>query len=325
MRKIIKIQDSNPKLLKIYYDLGNLCNYSCWYCFPDSHSGTDPWPDPEVVKKNIVSLVEYYYNTKLVNDIEIHFLGGEPTLWKHLGSVIEYIKQNVKCRLNILTNASRTLRWWDEYGHYFDNVGISVHHERADIKHIISVSEILYKKNISFYTNVLMDHKEWTKCIGIVNELTSTNTKWPVLVKPIHINGVSEYEDWQKPYLETQLKRKPTLLNFIRHFQIPKNKITMTFDNGEKDTTRNPNYFMLNMMNKFEGWKCNLGINYLYIDRKGTISGTCKQKLYGLDYYHNINDIDFAEKFTPAIDPVICEQKICMCSGEAALTKTKIS
>lgn len=323
--KIIKIQDSTPKLLKIYYDLSNLCNYSCWYCFPESHAGTDPWPDPNTVKKNIVSLVNYYLETKIVNDIEIHFLGGEPTLWKHLGEVAEYIKANAKCRINILTNGSRTLRWWEEYADYFDHIGISVHHERANINHIVDVSKMLYKKNISFYTNVLMDHTHWDKCVAIVDQLTSTTPKWTVLVKPLHIDGVSQYNDKQLKYLEKQLKRKPTLINFIRHFNIPRKKITVTKDSGETFSTKNPNYFMMNMLNRFEGWQCNLGINYLYIDRKGVISGSCKQPLYGMADYFNLNDADFTEKFKPDITPVICQQKICMCSGEASLTKTKIS
>jgi MoaA/NifB/PqqE/SkfB family radical SAM enzyme len=323
--KIIKIQDSTPKLLKVYYDLSNVCNYSCWYCFPESHSGTDPWPDPEIVKKNIVALINYYISTGIVNDIEIHFLGGEPTLWKHLGTVAEYIKKNSKCRINILTNGSRTLRWWEEYAHYFDHIGISVHHERADISHIVNVSEVLYKKNISFYTNVLMDHKNWDKCVSLVNQLVSTKTKWPVLVKPLHIDGVSYYTSDQLKYLEKQLKRKPTLVNFIRHYKIPRKKITVTTEEYSTFVTKNPNYFMMNMLNRFEGWECNLGINYLYIDRKGIVSGTCKQTLYGLQDYFNINDRNFEEKFTPTINPVICQQKICMCSGEASLTKSKIS
>ena len=322
--KIIKIQDNHPRLLKIYYDLSNLCNYSCWYCFPDSHAGTSPWPDAEIIKHNLVHLVKHYRENSNINDVEIHFLGGEPTLWKHLGSVVQFIKSQVECRICILTNASRTLRWWEEYADYFDHVGISVHHERADIDHIIAVSNILYSKKISFYTAVLMDERNWDKCANLIDQLSKTKKKWTVLAKPIHINGVTQYNQEQLDYLKNQVKRNPSLISFIQNYKKPRMKYKVTKENGEIFTTKTPAYFAMNMLNHYEGWECNLGINYLFIDRSGMVSGTCKQKLYGLDYCFNLNDIDFIEKFQPIITTVICEQKICMCGGEAALTKHKI-
>ena len=322
--KIIKIQDNHPRLLKIYYDLGNLCNYNCWYCFPDSHAGTSPWPDVEIIKHNLVHLVKHYRENSNINDIEITFLGGEPTLWKHLGSLAQFIKSQVKCRICILTNGSRTLRWWEEYAEYFDQIGISVHHETANIDHIIDVSNILYDKKINSFTAVLMDYKEWDKCIKIVDQLSNTKKKWTVLAKPIHIEGVNYYTEEQLAYLKNQVKRYPSLISFVQHYKVPRMKYKVTKENGEVFTTKTPSYFSMNMLNRYEGWDCNLGINFLSIDRSGIISGTCKQKLYGLDYYFNLNDTDFTEKYNPQIAGVICEQKICMCSGEAALTKRKI-
>jgi MoaA/NifB/PqqE/SkfB family radical SAM enzyme len=322
--KIIKIQDNKPKVLKICYDLSNICNYNCWYCFPESNAGTDPWPDADIIKHNLVHLIKYYKENSIINDVEISFLGGEPTLWKHLGSVVKFIKSQIKCRISILTNASRTLRWWEEYAKYFDHIGISVHHERANINHIIDVSNILYSKQISFYTGVLMDYKNWDKCVEIVNQLSASKKKWPVLVKSIHINGVSYHDEEQLKYLKDQVKRKPSLISFIRHYKTPRRKYTITKENGETFTTSNSNYFSMNILNHYEGWSCNLGINSLFIDRKGILTGTCKQKLYGLNFYFNLNDNDFIEKFHPQITGVVCEQKICMCPGEASLTKSKI-
>jgi wyosine [tRNA(Phe)-imidazoG37] synthetase (radical SAM superfamily) len=271
-----------------------------------------------------VHLVKHYRENSNINDIEIHFLGGEPTLWKHLGSLVKFIKSQVECRICILTNASRTLRWWEEYADYFDHVGISVHHERADIDHIIAVSNILYSKKISFYNAVLMDHTTWDKCLDIVKQLSNTKKKWTVLAKAIHINGVNQYDTEQQEYLKDQVKRNPSFISFIQNYKISRMKYTVTKENGDIVTTKNPSYFSMNMLNHYEGWECNLGINYLFIDRTGMVSGTCKQKLYGLDYYFNLNDTDFIEKYNPTITSVICEQKICMCGGEAALTKRKI-
>jgi hypothetical protein len=239
--------------------------------------------------------------------------------------VAKFIKSQVKCRICILTNASRTIRWWEEYADYFDHVGISVHHEKANIDHIVEVSNILYDKKISLYTAVLMDYKNWDKCSNLVAQLSASKKKWTVLAKPIHINGVSYYNKEQLDYLKEQVKRNPSFVSFIQNYRIPRKKYKVTTEDGKTFTTRNPNYFSMNMLNHYQGWNCNLGINYLFIDRTGIVSGTCKQRLYGLDYYFNLNDTDFVEKYNPTITGVICEQKICMCGGEASLTKSKIS
>lgn len=321
--KIIKIQDNKPKLLRIFYDLGNVCNYSCWYCFPDSNAGTTGWPDPEVIKHNLVHLIKYYRKNSNASEIQVHLLGGEPTVWKHLGSVVKFVKSQVKCKMCIFTNASRTIRWWKEFAEYFDHIGISVHHEKANIDHIIAVSNLLYDKRVSFYNDVLMDFKEWDKCVGIVNQLSQTKKKWPVFAKPLMFSDGNYYNEDQKKYLETQLKRKPSLINFLYH-KPSRMKFKVTQEDGKTFTTRNAGYFYMNNLNHYEGWSCNLGVNFLFICRDGKVTGTCRQKLYGLNYYFDINDKDFIEKFNPEIKSVICEQKSCMCGGEAALTKRKI-
>jgi hypothetical protein len=169
-----------------------------------------------------------------------------------------------------------------------------------------------------------MDHKNWDKCLNLVEQLSNTKKKWTVLAKPIHLEGVNYYNEEQIEYLKHQVKRNPSFISLMRNYKIPRLSYKVTKENGEVITTKTPTYFSMNMLNRYEGWNCNLGVNFLFINRTGIISGSCRQKLYGLDYYFNLNDADFVEKFNPAITSVICEQKICMCSGEAALTKRKI-
>lgn len=319
MPNLIQIDNNQTRYLRINYDLGNLCNYKCWYCFPGSNEGTTKWPEVEVVKKNIASLVNYYLDSGIVDRVHIGLLGGEPTLWKHLGEFVEYVSQNSKCKIYILTNGSRTLRWWDEYGHYFGNVNISVHHASADIDHIINVAELLHKKNVSFFTDVLMDHTAWDKCVSIVDQLVSTDTQFMVTAKPVQVDGKTFYTAEQQEYLRVHLKRKPAV---ISPELLTTNVIKATFDDASVLTTENEHYFMLHGLNHFKGWQCDLGINFLFIDRQGRVSGTCQHKLYGADKYYNVNDVNF--NFTPDIKPVICEKDSCNCAGETALPKRKV-
>lgn len=331
MKNLVEIKNSKPKTLRIQYEVSNLCNYKCWYCFPEANSGTYGWPDLEVIKRNLSKVIEFYFANG-IDEIQMNFLGGEPTLWRHLGELVEHLSNNTqynrkkqRLRLTMQTNASRTLRWWKEYGHYFDHVGISVHHERADVSHISNVAEILLDKKVSVLTTVLMDHTAWDKCKSLVDQLISTKRKFMVLARPIHIDGVTTYNEDQRKYLKTHRKRNPAVWDLIRHFDkyagLP--KYTAIFDDGSKKTITNEHYFILNRLNNFFGWQCTIGTNFLSITREGYLSGTCRVKLYGLDDYYNINDPLLAEKFNPILQTVTCDKTACLCGGETVISKWK--
>jgi MoaA/NifB/PqqE/SkfB family radical SAM enzyme len=324
-KKLIRIEASQPKLLKLYYDLGNVCNYKCTYCFPGSNEGNSGWPDVEKAKKGIVALIKHYYSSGKVDDIELHFLGGEPTLWSDFGELIRYVSNNVKVKICVLTNGSRTIRWWKENAKYFYYIGISVHHESADIDHIIKLGNFLYDSKPLFHTSVLMDNTAWDKCIDILEKLKHTKKKWPVLTKAIHYNGISQYTTEQTKFLQNHLIRWPSISLMFKMFFLKRRNYKAFYSDNTVVKTNTDTYFFLNFLNRYQGWECTLGINYLYITRTGDVTGGCKQKLYGFDGYYNIYDDNFEENFKPLISTVTCEQTICSCSGEAALTKWKKS
>jgi organic radical activating enzyme len=322
MRRIIEIKNNQPNNLRINYEVGDICNYKCWYCYPGSNEGTMSWPNADVVKHNLVTLIKHYKDTTNVNEIKLSFLGGEATLWPELGKVIKHVVTQTNCKIYIITNGSRTIRWWKEYGQYFDNVSISIHHESVDVDHILKLVKVLEEKKITYFANVLMDHTAWDKCVDIVNKLS--NKKLAVFVKPVYVNGQLFYTADQKEYLKTAIKSYPSLSFFFRHFKKLLNiinlKITSVFEDGSKIVTKNENYFSINMLNNFKGWECTLGINHLGIKRDGTISGSCGQHLFDKDY--NINDVNF--DFKPKIETTICTQKLCTCPGEMALPKKRL-
>ena len=326
MRKLIKITANNSNLLKICYDLGNICNYKCWYCFPGSNEGTIPFPDVDIVKENISSLINYYINNKIVSKVELNLLGGEPTLWKDLGTFVQYVKENTKnTKIQILTNGTKSTRWWKQYGKFFNDISISVHHEKANIDHIIRVSETLYDLGVVFNNTIVFDPMAWDKCISIYEKLMSTKKKWPIVVKPLHFSGSVDYTEEQKIFFKNQLKRYPAIFDLYKYLFVTRGKYYAHYDDGTVEKTKNSNYFALDNLNHFMGWECSLGKNWVFINRNGELSGTCGQKIYGLPFSYNINNPSFARTFKPRIVPIICRTSTCLCSGEAALPKRKIS
>ena len=326
MKKLIEIKHSKPTQLRINFDLGNVCNYNCWYCFPDANTGTVPFPDAEIVKHNLIKLIKHYTNTSNITDVKIAFLGGEPTYWKELGEVVQYIKSKLSCQIHIITNGSRSIDWWETYCHFFDSISISIHHERADINHIKQLTNLLSLNQISFQTEVMMDHTNWDKCVSLVDSLVKLSPKFLVTTKPIHINGQQFYTVRQSEYLKHNVKGWPSFKKIIKDFRkyisIANNKFI--FDDGTVTSSRDEHFPVKLNMNTFENWECNLGVNLLLVDRLGNLTGGCGEKLYGLDYYFNLYHADFEIDFSPKIQPTICTKQSCWCPGEIVLSKKKL-
>lgn len=321
MKKVIEIKNDKPNSLRITYDLGNICNYKCWYCFPGANEGTTRWPNVDVVKQNMVNVINYYYDNN-ITDIQLTLIGGEPTLWPDFGEFVEYVATHSKSvKISAHTNGSRTLRWWREYGQYFDHVYLSIHHERVDLDHIVEVAEILLDKKVAVSAAVLMDHTNWDKCMDNLNYLLSSKRQFIVYAKPIYIDGKTTYNTEQLSFLETDMKRGPSeedkLWMLPKFSNIPVN--TIFFDDGTSMNTSADHWLMMNDLNHFKGWKCSLGINSISILRDGRITGFCEAKLFGMNDYYNLND--FHLDFKPKLQTVICHKDDCVNSIEALLNK----
>ena len=322
--KIIKIDSNVSKdRLRIELFLSNVCNYKCWYCFPASNTGTHPWPDLDLIKENLSHVIEYYKTNLNKKQIYLHIIGGEPTLWKNFGEFVKFFKETHNCLISISTNGSRTLRWWNEYGHYIDQVMLSCHHEYVDTAHTIEVASILYKKRIDLVALVLMDPSAWDKCVEIIQQLETSKYKWPIAAMEVHHETLKYTED-QKEFLKNYKSPRSNLWYKIRSSKITHPLPTVTFEDGSKKQV-DQNYLSLNNFNKFYGWECNLGIDTLYIEKSGYMQGACGQPLYNLDFKYNIFDTDFKEKFSPAIVPVICKKTgSCGCQPETNARKQNI-
>lgn len=319
------INDYKENFLRIEYMIGNICNYKCNYCFPGSNEGDKPWPDLAVTKTNFSHLLDHYISQGK-NKFELFLIGGEPTIWKDLPYLAEFLKSKYDISIHISTNASCSTKWWDKNAEFYDSIDISVHHEAAEVDHIISVADLIYEKNINVVANVLMDPREFKKCKNIVEQLKNSKHDWPILAKGVHFDGKTIYNEEEKKYFDSRIKRYPNLIRYLKMIKKGgrSKKVWVITDKNKKQKVSNDGWFALNQLNYFEGWQCNLGVEYVRIHPTGEITGNCMQKIYGVDYFYNLYDLEFKNKFKPNLAPVICQKFSCCCSGEIVLNKKKI-
>lgn len=335
--KAIQIVNSDyDEYLHVSYSFTNTCNYDCNYCWPVSKAGTHRFPDYDLLIKNMDHMLGIYRNHFNKKTIRMNLLGGEPTLWPRLGEFVEWCHTKYNCRVTMSSNGSRTLRWWKEYCHYFDDIQISVHHEYADLNHIKNVLDEIYSRgDIMTAAQVLIDPLHWDKCVGIVEDLSNHPVPWLVksrVVMDLEDKNIrSEYNEEQLEFLTDKVKRIPPEEYIQRMRDLGKiqnseraNAI-IKFDDG---TEKQYNTFEVwkNKWHKFYGWECNLGVDRVTIHPSGAISGSCSANyIFNSDTTYSILDPEFSTKFTPEIiKPMVCREIFCSgCSSDIRLSKKK--
>ena len=341
----IKIQSTREdSYLDIRWMPNNVCNFKCRYCFPGSNDGDYPSPnDINLIIKNFKHLLNVYKEQLGKTKTHIEIIGGEPTLWKDLDVFVKEIKKEHNVYISLITNGSRTLRWWKEKGNLVDNVHLTHHVAQANLDHTISVADTMYELGKKITVKVLMDPTCWDKCVDAVEYLKKNSKhKWFVtvaeVIEPeattlgdIRIIATDDlkYTSDQKKYMKWGIKQLPSLKwfwdnrNLISDGEIRYTESVATLENDKKVKAGSGTYINKNW-NNFKGWRCNIGVDSIFINWDGTLKGSCGEFLYGLDYYHNILDANFKKSFNLEIKPTICSKFNCICAPETHLTKKKL-
>ena len=161
-RKLLEIKPNKP-YLDVVWQVSNFCNYKCSYCNPGNYCGEN---------RNDNNLSTYIQNLEVITsrykelgyeNFKFFFSGGEPTLWRNLIPIINWIRENLpNTVVAINTNFSRSLSWWKENYHLFNDVVASFHVEFADKDKYLANAKFLCDKFNYFSCKMLMhDARFW--------------------------------------------------------------------------------------------------------------------------------------------------------------------
>lgn len=329
------LNDEYDDYISIDYMVTNQCNFSCHYCHPGSNEGDLKFPkDYQLLLDNFSHLLTIYKTHFNKKRIKFEITGGEPTLWPKLSHFTKWLKdEHNVTNVIIPSNGSRTLRWWQENGHVFDEVHLSLHHEEGDADHMIKVADHLYHNTDAHVAiNVLMDPTAWDKCKENLDKVLKHPTPWLVktwvLVEDGHIRD--DYTAEQLNMFRDKVQKKPPqwyIDKMIARGIIPKE--TTAHVKFDDDTIDLYNSFTLreNRLHNFYGWSCNLGVDRLAI-LGGVLMGSCgATNLFNLNEPLKIDDPLFKDKFTSElIKPLTCDQFSCgSCTKDLKIPKEKIN
>ena len=307
MDKLIFTHKNNRKYIFVDWDLSSICNYNCYYCGEEAHDGKFNFPKIEHVRNFIDKIQQIYSNKEFAI---YNLLGGEPTLWKDLKNFTSYVKKvNDRNIVQLLTNGSRSLKWWKENALYMDRIIVSIHVANCKIEPLIeklnNISNLL-----DIEVQVAIDLNIFDKCIDFYNyaynNLTSSICLRPKpLKKNLSVSGMMDYTNHQidiikkLPQIEGKFKKKFSS--------------SMILNDEDVDITS----LITDKKNNFKDWACWIGIDTINVRRDGRvkIGSACNPDLI----LGNIKDCNFN---IPML-PVKCRYNTCECWADLHTTKVK--
>ena len=310
--KLVHLNPKNEDWFVVNWCLGNTCNFECSYCPAALHDGSLKWPDPSVIKNFIARVKDHYFH----KNIYFEFTGGEVTLYKHFTEICQYCN-DLGIKVGLISNGSRTVRWWEENKHFFDHVCLSFHPEFADEKHFIEVVKTL-NNDVRTHVNIMMSPEKFDHCYAVANKIKNLGNISMALQPLIHDFGdtLYDYNDFQKKIFDKQHELISKHIKFTKSFEYYRGAMKVVYPDGTSQVS-SAHRFIGSKANDWSGWNCYAGVEQLIVDMDGAIfRGWCKEG----GAIGKIND--------PVInlptDPIVCTKTMCHCNFDIMSTKEKI-
>ena len=310
------LTNDRPDSMHAEWVVSNVCNYTCSYCDPNLYGGSSGWPDLE----RSLEFWSYIHNEVNSNSKMLTLSGGEPTMWRHLSSFFNRLDPSYKKA--IVTNGSRTLRWWQQFmdNTAIDQITLSCHLEFCDVEHIKKVIEIAGPR-CRVTALVMLEENYVEKGREFAESFANSNLYCKVVIKPItrrhqgRDNSSQSYTEETREWMRT--------FDYNKTAPILKNLEQTTAVHIVIDDIKYPVFHIFDMIannqHKFRGWRCHAGTHRLVVWHDGSVYGaqcsTAKRNKLG-----NIEN----GKLDNKIEPIICNTEFCACIPDIRIPKERI-
>ncbi|MGA9436355.1 MAG: radical SAM protein [Roseobacter sp.] len=308
--RYIEINHSDPKYARIVvvdWMLGNSCNYACSYCPTSLHDGSVRWQKTDDIFELYDQMQKHYVEAgkKLV---WLQFTGGEPTMHPR---IIDLLKRasDLGFKVSLISNGSRTMRFWEKIRGCLDNVILTYHNEFAHLDHFIKVGQMLSEQMV-VHINITMHPDRFDQTVDEAKELRAALPAASISLKPLRVDFQSnlyEYSDDQKRILGQSMP--PTQK---AEGDKPRAMMRASTQYGQHDVLRG-NDFILRGINRWKGYMCNVGLESLRVKGTGEVyRGVCA--VGGRIGY-------LGEKIDLPRIPIRCSKDSCSCLADILTSK----
>lgn len=322
--KYVSLDDKRS--MSVCIVLSDICNLTCQYCTENGR--THPWVDLEKLKHLIKKIVSVYTWKKSRRYI---ILGGEPTVWPELREFCKFLKEiDSLSIITLLTNGTRTSRYWKKISPYIDEVICSIHVSQVDVEKINENLKVLIENNVHTVAQILMDINHWDKAVSDAEWMITNGWANYTVLKPVETMLGSET---LQPYTQEQLSY---IENWSNDIASSRNEIVTKFQTKILDKSNLDNYGFITNNNQtislmhttiaskgwdsVPNWHCFLDFDKLSIHYNGTVKSgdSCLQgTIFGNFLKSDPNTWDWKMK------PIVCQYQRCLCVSDFETHKFK--
>ncbi len=289
--------------------LGNSCSYACSYCPKALHDGSVRWQTADAVLA-FYDLLHRHYVHHRGRRVWLQFTGGEPTMHPRIIPLLEAATER-GFSVSLISNASRTLRFWQRITPHLNSVILTYHNEFAELPHFLEVGSLLAGQ-MPVHINVTMRPDHFDRTLQEATALRQAMPSASITLKPLRIGFDAVLFD----YTPEQLAVMNSGLPATGPVQGAMPRGTMTAQGpGLPPQKVRANEFMIRAENRWSGFLCNAGLESLRVKGDGGVTrAVCS---VGGEIGRLGGEIAL-----PAA-PVLCNAGVCACVADILITKTK--
>lgn len=301
------LDQAHAKVVVVDWMLGNSCSYACSYCPKALHDGSVRWQKTDDVLHLYQQLQRHYVET-YDKTIWLQFTGGEPTMHPRIIDLLGHAS-DMGFKVSLISNASRTIRFWEKINPCLNSVILTYHAEFADRDHFIQIGQMMVER-ISVHVNVTMIPDRFDQILEDAQEINRALPSASVSLKPLRQEFGSELYDYSEEQMRVLSKGLPATAPPVG--EKPRSLMRAVTPNGESEVLR-ANQFILRGMNNWKGYKCNVGLESLRVKGSGEVyRGVCG---VGGPIGRLGQEIDLPKQ------PIRCTKSACSCLADILIRK----
>lgn len=311
-------QDPNHEyIVCVNWCIGTTCNYSCSYCPTELHDGSHPWVEYDDVVRFCDTVYRHYQTVDKNLRMFYEFTGGEVTLNKDFPKIIRYLKDQGQ-QVGLISNGSRTLRYWNEQKEFIDHICLSYHSEFADGDHFIAVVKEL-SDSVDVHVNIMVKPGAmFEQSVNFALKVREASANCTIDIQTLLV----DFTDKQYPYTDDERERMTALKAELKETENKdrprvsyRGTMMKTFPGGST-TPIGASTLVHNGENNWYGWDCYAGVEQMVVDPSGDIwRGWCKQG----GKMGNVRN----GAFHFPTRPVLCGAEYCHCNFDIMSTKVR--
>ena len=236
------------------------CNFTCEYCYNRF---------PRTLKSANLKLISKFITdikNKTKRKLNISLIGGEPTLNKDIFVFIDEMKKLDNVTVELLTNLSQSTEYYVNCLKNGVKLAASWHskkNDRQNLDYVKTIMEIPYEyfeKNM-IEVRIMFEYENWDNSDMVFNLLFNKYKKW------IEISLLTRNDGTIYPYSDQQIKQYH---DYVKKLKYMRDFFTLVYSDGSKKQV-SFNDMYLNSSVNFQLWKCNAGLDYIYIHVDGNV------------------------------------------------------